>query len=134
MGRARRNQRDNIRKQRAKKRRKGKGKEEDIDISHLTASSRSVRQGQHSSAAVSKQNKEETSPTDQSTTCNNNNPNNTTPTAVQHSDKSQGQKPIAKKQPVERIERMRLKKQLQKARRKEKKAAREAAVASVGKR
>jgi hypothetical protein len=132
MGRARRNQRDNIRKQRAKKRRKGKGKEEDIDISQLTASSRSVRQRQHSSAAVSKQNKDETSPTDQSTTCNNNNPNNTTPTAVQHSDKSQGQKPIAKKQPVERIERMRLKKQLQKARRKEKKAARE--VASVGKR
>ena len=128
MGRARRNQRDNIRKQRAKKRRKGKGKEEDIDISHLTASSRSVRQRQHSSAAVSKQNKEETSPTDQSTNCINNNPNNTTPTTVQHSDKSQGQKPIAKKQPVERIERMRLKKQLQKARRKEKKAAREAAV------
>ncbi|KAL9178789.1 hypothetical protein ACHAXT_003920 [Thalassiosira profunda] len=137
MGRARRNQREAIRKQRAKKRRRkdpstcGSDSEDDSGLVLATAVE------QPSTAEQSSTNDNAKGPS-----CN----SDSKPSAdakLRPADESEANPPAtasdsavsptpaaAPKKPVDRIERMRLKKQQQKARRKEKKAAREAAASA----
>ena len=132
MGRKRRNQRDAIRKQRAKRRKrnsKGSSDEDDCDESEFVAS-----------AAIAPTPNSDSIPSIQSTTdeevasVNPEKDHKPSPTSLSskthpakvHSELSPA---TESKKPADKIERMRLKKQQQKARRKEKRALREAAAA-----
>jgi len=142
MGRARRNQRDAIRKSRAKRRNRGKNSSDDSSveqprIQHVakkqktstvaTAEINLKRDEDKSSSTVPSveepsSNKSAASSTEQP---------NTAPIKSEEqkeTNKSEGEQKETSKKPLDKIERMRLKKQQQKARRKEKKAAREAAL------
>jgi hypothetical protein len=127
MGRVRRNQRDAIRKQRAKRRNKQTGGD-DSDNDCVESTSVKRRRVVNDQVHVSSNNidsgtdlgnKETKSPlapvTDQSRSDSG---------AVQQSECTKVRKQPSEKAPVDRIERLRLKKQQQKARRKEKRAAR----------
>lgn len=138
MGRARRNQRDAIRKQRAKKRKKGQDDSDDDDgyvipfSSNNDNSSISLLRNRTETTTrepvqnVSKRQKDQA--TFASVDCKAENiEESSESTATTKKDESKASAPIkagaTKKAPMDRIERMRLKKQQQKARRKEKKAA-----------
>lgn len=130
MGRVRRNQRDAIRKQRAKRRNRqsgGDGSDSDCNQAAVVKRRRVVA--------------EENPSVPNQADCQSNFGTNDTKHSSEHTDTTattldQGEsckldenKP-REKAPIDRIERMRLKKRQQKARNKEKKAARVAAVAS----
>ncbi|KAL7515290.1 hypothetical protein ACHAXN_012824 [Cyclotella atomus] len=112
MGRVRRNQRDAIRKQRAKRRNRQSGGDESDSDCNQEAVVKRRRVDAEEKQAVSNQADFHSDFVDRSESC-----------------KPDVDKP-KEKAPVDRIERMRLKKQQQKARNKEKKAARAAAAAS----
>ena len=147
MGRARRNQREAIRKQRAKRRKKNCSSSDcsDSEFDHTTInnSGLDVSLDRDESAATAGFQKTEerlqsvdnikatsyAAETEAETASNINiakqdNSSNNSPSSTVAVTKVGT---IAKKKPVDKIERMRLKKQQQKARRKEKKAAREQA-------
>lgn len=145
MGRARRNQREAIRKQRAKRRKKNCSSSDcsDSEFDHTTInnSGLDVSLDRDESAATdgfqkteerlqSVDNIKATSHTAETETASNINiAKQDNSSTNSHSSTVAVTKvgTIAKKKPVDKIERMRLKKQQQKARRKEKKAAREQA-------
>ncbi len=149
MGRARRNQRDAIRKSRAKRRNRGKTTSDDSSddeqprIQHVakkartsTAASVEINSKREEGEPLSKvSSTEETGNiTTAASSLSTEQHNNTSHIkSEQHNETNKSKEDQAKatpKKPLDKIERMRLKKQQQKARRKEKKAAREAAALS----
>jgi hypothetical protein len=144
MGRARRNQRDAVRKQRAKKRNRDK-QDDDMDdmddIPNIQYSAKKASSDQQpgtpskqttkAPAAIIKDAEETTPPSRQD------NHGSTPPSKNDHhknnTDKSDasGLVPIPKKQTLAKIERMRMKKQQQKARRREKKAAKQMTTTTI---
>jgi hypothetical protein len=134
MGRARKNQRDAIRKQRAKRRKKNNPSDDDdsdIDIDKSVSELASSREPVVSETFIGQAE-------GKSTGCEESKPSSATTeaktaritTAKDASVPAPAKVPTIKK-PVDRIERMRLKKQQQKARNKEKKVTREAAAAAA---
>ena len=153
MGRARRNQREAIRKQRAKRRKRNcssSSDSSDSEFDHTTNNNSgldvSLGDRDESAATAGCQKTEEglqsvdnikanayTAETETASNINiakQDNSNNNSPSSTVAVTKVGT---IAKKKPVDKIERMRLKKQQQKARRKEKKAAREQAASAATK-
>ncbi len=151
MGRARRNQRDAIRKSRAKRRNRGKNtsdvsseEDEGPRIQHVAKKARTVtaakvdidskrEEGEEPLLKVSsvEETGNITTAASSSTELQNNNTAPIKSEEHKETSKSEGEpKATTPKKPLDKIERMRLKKQQQKARRKEKKAAREAAALS----
>lgn len=119
MGRKRRDQREAIRKQRAKRRKKNNHSGDEDDDSGFAHTAEQAAPGATVALPIKRSEDTVTKP-EQSPATTNGEPLDATLSS------SGPAEVAAAKKPVDRIERMRLKKQQQKARRKEKKAAREA--------
>mmetsp|Transcript_9295 Transcript_9295/g.13353 ORF Transcript_9295/g.13353 Transcript_9295/m.13353 type:complete len:150 (+) Transcript_9295:86-535(+) len=146
MGRARRNQRDAIRKSRAKRRSRGKNTSDDSSgddegqprIQHIAKKAR-ISTAARAEINSKREEEEELSSKVSSTeetgnittaAASSTELHNTAPIKSEEhkeTNKSEWEPKATPKKPIDKIDRMRLKKQQQKARRKEKKAAREAA-------
>ena len=142
MGRARRNQRDAIRKSRAKRRNRGNNTTDDSSgddegqprIQHIAKKARTSTAAKaeiNSKREVEEKSSPTVSTTEETgnitTAASSTELHNTAP--IKSEEHKETNKPEGEpKKPLDKIERMRLKKQQQKARRKEKKAAREAAL------
>jgi len=140
MGRKRRDQRDAIRKQRAKRRKKndssGDANSDDEQPILSGVASRRAPEARGSEAiADQKEADPSTESGDKKISKAGDRESKPEPSSsvAKVEDTTDQSKVSASKKPVDKIERMRLKKQQQKARRKEKKAAREAAVSATSK-